>query len=230
MSDYYDNSYDNGYEVSEKKVGNVIDGLDRGIDAALDKEISSMINSRSIVCGLCCVIPLAGIETIVYAICLWGMYGKIADKAKTPFKKNLLKNILGGFTVNWIIVLILNFICEFFTIAGGLGLVMSFLVGFIATKMSGASFVGMLKLMHGKKAKVKLDVEAGVKAAFSKSQEKQLDIPPVPQKAGELQSLMPPPMPVTSSNKLLVCPDCGLQVSRHAEYCPNCGCPTSEMN
>jgi len=255
MSDYYEDTNNGGYEVSEKQVGKFADKLERGIDAALDKEISSIITNKSIICGLCCVIPFFGFETIIYAICLWGMYGQIADKAKTPFRKNLFSNITGGFVVNLVIVGVLNFICEFFTFAGGLGLIMSFFVGYLGTKTSGAAFVGMLKLMHGKRAKAKFDVGAGIQAAFSNgnsnnqlpqnnyqqtspsigSENMSREIPSYVEQSGTVQQFTiaqaPPPVPNNqcSSSSLVTCPDCGRQVSRRAECCPECGCPVSEM-
>lgn len=250
MSEYYDDS-NNGKKEEDKFLKGAIK-VEEFIDAALDKEISSMITTRSIIAGIICLIPLGGFETIVYAILLWTMYGKIAQMAKTSFKDHLVKNVLGGFIVNIVIVWVLNAVCDFFGLGTmGLSFILAFIIGFIATKTSGAGFVAMLKLMHGKKAQVKFDVGAGIDALLSSKDKPQVQETVVPPQlpssnvnngiqqppqfnAPSPQPLMqtPPPIPAVSledNPNLLTCPDCGRRVSKHADCCPECGCPVSEM-
>lgn len=250
MSEYYDNSND-GRQVDEEKLLNGAIKIEEAIDAALDKETSSIITRRSVIAGIICLIPLGGFETIIYAFCLWSMYGKIAQKAKTPFKDHLIKNIISGFIVNIVIVWFLNWVCDLFGITTfGLTWILAFVIGFLATKMSGLGFVAMMKAMHGQKAKIKLDLEAGVDALLSSKDKEQVQenvVPPqitsntinngiqqppqinVPSPQPLMQTPPPRPAALTVNPNLLTCPDCGRKVSKHAECCPECGCPVSEM-
>ena len=97
------------------------------------------------------VIPLWGIECILYAVVLWGMYAELCKLAKVPFWSNFFTSVLGGFIVNVIVVFILNLILDFIPVAGWIG---AAVVGYCATLFSGCAYLEVLASLH-KRGKVK---------------------------------------------------------------------------
>ena len=132
--------------------------LDQFLEGALDEKIKKAISGRALVGGLCMVIPLWGIETIIYAICLWGCYSKISEISDVPFKNNIGKNIVAGFIVNIIITFLLGLALDFIPVAGWIG---SFFVGYLSIKMSAGTYVEALRQFHGNKAKSRLNYQQG---------------------------------------------------------------------
>ena len=214
------------------------------ISEPVSQKMKSIINARALGCALVLSIPfLPFLDEIVYAILLWGMYGKIAKAAGVPFKDHFVSNVIGGFIVNIIICSILDWLLEYIPIAGMIG---SFIAGFIATKMSGQAFVNQLKLFHGKKVSehpnVRLDnVQSNNQQqinSYNNYQPQRNAVPPAnnqsalpPQSINTIgtQLYNQPAQAIPINGNLLSCPDCGQMVSRRAGSCPNCGCPVSEM-
>ncbi len=216
----------------------------------ISKKMQSIINGRSVICGLVLMIPFPLLDEIVYGILLWTMYGKIADAAGVPFREHFVKNVVGGFIVNIISVIIIDSICDALS-AIGIGFVLAFIAGVAGTQISGKMYVNQLKLFHGKKVAEHPNVR--VEGAQTTGQQ-QINpnngvqynaIPPM----YNSQTIPPlynrqvsPPVynqqvaqqvysqPQSQNSNLLTCPDCGQMVSRRADACPNCGCPISEMN
>ena len=133
--------------------------LEQFVSGALDGEIKSSVRGRALIGGICMAVPLWGIETIVYAICLWSTYGKIATYSGVPFKNNLVKNIIGGFIINIIMTFFFGMLLDFIPVVGWVG---SFAVGYISLYTSGMGFVKMLKKLHGDKAKKDLNIQRGI--------------------------------------------------------------------
>lgn len=145
------------YQASMKAISTI----EKFLDGSLDDEIKAEIRKRGLIGGICMAIPLWGIETIVYAIVLWGTYSKISQISTVPFKENAVKNIVGGFIVNLIVVFLLALVLDFIPVFGWVG---SFAVGYISILLSGLGYVKMLKAMHGERAKADLNVKSGIAA------------------------------------------------------------------
>lgn len=127
------------------------------LNGAAPKEIKNVIKSRSIWGGIVLVIPLFGLDTIIYSILLWSMYASISRIAGIKFSGALIKNVLGGFIVNILITFVINFFADFIYVIGWIGM---FFVGYFATKLSGIAYLGVLEAFHGRqKMKVRLDYE-----------------------------------------------------------------------
>lgn len=229
---------------------------DHLLSEPVSKKMKSIINARALGCAFVLLIPFPALDDIIYAVLLWTMYGKIAKAAGVPFRDHFVSNVIGGFIINIIIVLILDsFLLEPLaafigpgTLASFIG---SFIVGFLATQWSGNAFVNQLKLFHGKKVAEHPNVRVeGVQIphqqqinpnngtqhnAIQPMYNQQSVSPQYNQQATQqmYNRQVAPPMynqQQTQNSNLLTCPDCGQMVSRRADACPNCGCPVSEMN
>ena len=154
--------------MSDRTYIKAADKIEKFMEGALDKEISAQIKRRAIVGGLCMAIPLYGLETIIYAICLWGEYGKISEISGVPFRKHAVRNIVGGFILNLIVTFVLNLIMDLIP-----GLIISsiggFVVGYTSLEISGMGYVKMLQRLHGKKAKADLNISGGIANLRGKS-------------------------------------------------------------
>lgn len=136
--------------------------LGMALDSAAPMEIKSAIKTNSWLGGLVMAIPLWGMETILYALILWGMYKKVANIAGIKFKGQLISNVLSGFIVNLIVVFILNLLLDFIVLFGWIGM---FVAGYYATRYSGIAYLGILEVFHGKdKMKTRLNKEEGIQA------------------------------------------------------------------
>lgn len=147
--------------------------IEQFCSGALDSEIKSTVRGKAVVGGLCMAIPLWGIETIIYAICLWGTYKKISDISGVPFKDNAVRNIIGGFIVNIIVTFVICMLLDFIPVAGWIS---SFVVGFISLYMSAMGYVKALKMLHGEKAKSDLNIKAGFAAMQQSASEFKSDL------------------------------------------------------
>ena len=147
----------NEYQVSMKAISTI----EKFLDGSLDDEIKTEIRKRGLIGGICMAVPLWGIETLIYAIVLWGTYAKISKISTVPFKENAVKNAIGGFVVNIIVVFLLALVLDFVPVAGWIG---SFAVGYVSILLSGLGYVKMLKAMHGNRAKADLNVKSGFAA------------------------------------------------------------------
>lgn len=146
-----------GLETSSLKLAIAMTGA---ADASLSKDVSNIVKNRSIIGAICMAIPLWGLEGIIYAITLWGMYIKLSEKANVPFWKNFLTNVLGGFIVNIVIVMILNFILDFIPIGGWIG---AAIIGYCATLISGCAYLETLAALHGKhKVKERFNTDSAI--------------------------------------------------------------------
>ncbi len=121
--------------------------VNRGADRGLSERMKSCIKSYSWWGAIIMALPLFGLDTIVYAIVLWSMYGKISSLSGVPFSGNAMKNILGGFIVNIVIVFVLNMVLDFIMFFGWIG---SAVIGYFATKLSGQAYVEVLVQLHGR--------------------------------------------------------------------------------
>lgn len=114
-------------------------------DAGLSQQVSSCVKTRSIIAAIIMVFPLWGIEVVLYAVVLWGMYYELCRLAKVPFWKNFFTSVLGGFIVNVIVVFILNFILDFIPIGGWIA---AAIMGYCATLFSGCAYLEVLAALH----------------------------------------------------------------------------------
>jgi len=144
--------------------------LDQFLEGALDGKIKSAINGRAFIGGLCMAIPLWGIETIIYAICLWGCYGKISEISGVPFRNNIGKNIVAGFVVNLLVTFVLGLVLDLIPFFGWIG---SFFVGYLSIKMSAMGYVEALRQFHGNRAKSKVNYQQGFASLKVDSDNKQ---------------------------------------------------------
>lgn len=146
----------------DKAVIKLCVALGIALDSATPKEIKSIVKNRAILGGAVMALPLFGLETIIYAIILWGMYASISRVAGIKFSGDLIKNILGGFIVNIVITFILNFFLDWILFFGWIGI---FFAVFFATKYSGISYLFILEKFHGKnQMKTRLKYEDGIKS------------------------------------------------------------------
>lgn len=136
--------------------------IEQFVEGALDDSIKRAVKSRAVVGGLCMAIPLWGIETAVYAACLWGAYKKISSISGVPFGENFIKNVLSGFIVNLIVTFLLGLVLDFIPVAGWIG---SFAVGYASLYLSAMGYVKALKAFHGSRSKVDVNVSQGLQFA-----------------------------------------------------------------
>ena len=137
----------------------IVNSVEKFASGALDSEINAVIRKKAIIGALCMAIPLWGIETIVYAITLWGTYSKISDISGVPFRSNFIKNALSGFILNVVVTFVLGLALDFIPVLGWVG---SALVGFLSIQFSGMGYVKALKLAHGRKAKKDVNIKKGI--------------------------------------------------------------------
>lgn len=137
----------------------IVNSVEKFASGALDSEINAVIRKKAIIGALCMAIPLWGIETIVYAITLWGTYSKISDISGVPFRSNFIKNALSGFILNVVVTFVLGLALDFMPVLGWVG---SALVGFLSIQFSGMGYVKALKLAHGRKAKKDVNIKKGI--------------------------------------------------------------------
>ncbi len=146
----------------ETSIAKLCYSLDCAADSATPKEIKSAIKSSALIGGIVLAIPLWGLDTIIYACVLWGMYSKVAKIAGVEFNGNLIKNIIIGFITNIVICFILNFIFDFIVVLGWIGM---FFVGYLSIKYSATTYLGLLELFHGKsKMRSRLDYSSAQRA------------------------------------------------------------------
>lgn len=133
--------------------------LGMATESAAPREIKSIVNGRAILGGIVMAIPFFGLETIIYAIILWSMYGSVANAAGIKFSGKLVTNVLGGFIINVICVFLLNFAMDLILLLGWVGM---FIAGYVATRYSGIAYLGILERFHGRQnMKTGLDYDAG---------------------------------------------------------------------
>lgn len=129
------------------------------VEGAFDNQIKSAVKSRAVVAGIVMAIPLWGIETIVYFICLWGTYKKICDIGHVPFRENFAKNVLSGLITNLIVTFFLGMLMDFIPVVGWIA---SFALGYISLYLSATGYVKILKRFHGNKLKTDVNLRRGL--------------------------------------------------------------------
>lgn len=153
-----------------------ITSMEQFMSGALDEKVNAAIRKRAIFGAIFMAIPLWGIETIAYMIVLWGTYRKISEISGVPFRENFFKNVLAGFILNVVITFTLGLLLDFIPVFGWIG---SALVGYISILLSGMGYVKALKIAHGNKAKMDLNVKKGIdgfkKSVNVSSSQKDLD-------------------------------------------------------
>lgn len=166
--------------------------VSRGADRGLSERMTSCIKSYSWWGAVIMALPLFGLDTIIYAIVLWSMYGKISSLSGVPFSGHAMKNILGGFIVNILIVFVLNMILDCILVLGWIGCA---LIGYLGTKLSGQAYVEVLVQLHGRNnVREHLDYQAFKEGFQGRTTETELPemteyIPT------QTPSLTPPPLP-----------------------------------
>lgn len=144
---------------SYKAMADLTDGVSRFLEGALDPEINSTIQVRGLLGGVCMAIPFWGLETIIYAIVLWGTYVKISKISGVPFRSNIVTNVIGGFIVNIAVNAVLSFALDFIPVLGWIG---AFIIGYLSILISGGSYVKMLKVIHKEKCKSNFNLDKGL--------------------------------------------------------------------
>lgn len=166
--------------------------VSRGADRGLSERMTSCIKGYSWWGAVIMALPLFGLDTLIYVILLWSMYGKISSLSGVPFSGHAMKNILGGFIVNILIVFVLNMVLDFILFFGWIG---SAIVGYWGTKLSGQSYVEVLVQLHGRNnVREHLDYQAFKEGFQGKTPESELPkmteyIPP------QTPSVAPPQLP-----------------------------------
>ena len=129
------------------------------VDGAFDNEIKSAIRTRAVIAGIVMAVPLWGLETVIYFICLWGTYKKICDIGHVPFRENFIKNVLSGIITNVLVTFVLGLVMDLIPVVGW---VASFALGYISLYLSAMGFVKVLKKFHGNKLKTDLNIQRGL--------------------------------------------------------------------
>lgn len=158
--------------------------IEQFVEGALDDEIKAAVRTKALIGGVCMAIPLWGLETTIYAICLWRTYKKISKISGVPFRKNFVRNIISGFIVNIIITFILCMLLDFIPVVGWIG---SFAVGYASIYLSAMGYVKALKVAHGDKAKSDLNIQRGMEFAKMKSNPSHSTVNATVNKAAEIE-------------------------------------------
>ena len=146
-------------EKNAKLYMGAVTSVEQFMSGALDEKVNAEIRKRALFGALFMAIPLWGLETIAYAIVLWGTYKKISDISGVPFRKNFVKNVLSGFILNIVITFALGCVLDFIPVLGWIG---SAIVGYLSILLSGMGYVKALKIAHGNNAKLDLNFKKGV--------------------------------------------------------------------
>lgn len=158
--------------------------IEQFVEGALDDKIKAAVRTKALIGGVCMAVPLWGLETVVYAICLWGTYRKISEISGVPFHKNFIRNVISGFIVNIIITFILCMLLDFIPVVGWIG---SFAVGYASLYLSAMGYVKALKVAHGDKAKSDLNIQRGMEFAKMKSNPSHSTVNSTVSKAAEVE-------------------------------------------
>lgn len=136
-------------------------------DAGLSKSVADIVKNHSVMGAIFIAFPFWGLETILYAIVLWGMYYKLCEKARVPFWQNFFTSVLGGYIVNLFVVFVLNIVLDFLPV---INLITGAVIGYLATMFSGCAYLEALAALHDKgKVKERFNIDA----AFNRTQEDQ---------------------------------------------------------
>ena len=131
----------------ETSVGKLCYALHQGINSSMSQRVKSCVNTRSILGAIVLAVPLWGLDVLIYAIILWGMYISLSRIAGVPFWKNFLSNAIGGYIVNLVILFLVNLVADWIAFFGWVGMAV---IGYFATKYSGAAYIEVLARIHGK--------------------------------------------------------------------------------
>lgn len=131
----------------ETSIGKLCYALHQGINSSMSQRVKSCVNTRSILGGIVLAVPLWGLDVLIYAIILWGMYISLSRIAGVPFWKNFLSNAIGGYIVNLVILFLVNLVADWIAFFGWVGMAV---IGYFATKYSGAAYIEVLARIHGK--------------------------------------------------------------------------------
>lgn len=131
----------------ETSIGKLCYALHQGINSSMSQRVKSCVNTRSILGGIVLAVPLWGLDVLIYAIILWGMYISLSRIAGVPFWENFLSNAIGGYIVNLVILFLVNLVADWIAFFGWVGMAV---IGYFATKYSGAAYIEVLARIHGK--------------------------------------------------------------------------------
>ena len=145
--------------MDEKTYAQLARYIERFVDGAFDNEIKKAVRTRAVIAGVVMAVPLWGIETIVYIICLWGAYKKICDIGHVPFRENFVKNVLSGIITNVLVTFVLGLLMDLIPVVGW---VASFALGYISLYLSAMGYLKVLKKFHGDKLKADLNIQRGM--------------------------------------------------------------------
>ena len=134
--------------------------MGKAADAGFPQEMKDIVKKYSIIAAIAMAFPLFSIDTIVYIVTLWLMYKKLAEMARVPFERNLIKNIIAGVLTNFVIALIVGFILD---LIPGLGWVGAAAYGYLVMTFSAIGFINFLTMVHENgKVKQQYDFNASV--------------------------------------------------------------------
>ena len=131
----------------ETSIGKLCYALHQGVNSSMSQRVKSCVNTRSILGGIVLAVPLWGLDVFIYAIILWGMYISLSKIAGVPFWKNFFSNAIGGYIVNIVILFLVNLVADWIAFFGWVGMA---IIGYFATKYSGAAYIEVLARIHGK--------------------------------------------------------------------------------
>lgn len=131
----------------ESSIGKLCYALHQGVNSSMSQRVKSCVNTRSVLGGLVLAVPLWGLDVFIYAIILWGMYISLSKIAGVPFWKNFFSNVIGGYIVNIVILFLVNLVADWIAFFGWVGMAV---IGYFATKYSGAAYIEVLARIHGK--------------------------------------------------------------------------------
>lgn len=131
----------------ETSIGKLCYALHQGINSSMSQRVKSCVNTRSVLGGIVLAVPLWGLDVLIYAIILWGMYISLSRIAGVPFWKNFFSNAIGGYIVNIVILFLVNLVADWIAFFGWVGMA---IIGYFATKYSGAAYIEVLARIHGK--------------------------------------------------------------------------------
>lgn len=146
-------------KMNEKNYAQLARYIESFVEGAFDNEIKSAVRTRAVIAGIVMAVPLWGIETIVYIVCLWSTYRKICDVGHVPFRENFVKNVLSGIITNVLVTFVLGLLMDLIPVVGWIA---SFALGYISLYLSAMGYVKVLKKFHGNKLKTDLNVQRGL--------------------------------------------------------------------
>ncbi|MDD7604047.1 MAG: hypothetical protein SPJ71_01125 [Candidatus Limisoma sp.] len=110
-------------------------------DKMFDKDTAKIVRKHALLASIIIMLPLFGIDWIIYCVVLWHMYSALCKRAN---KRLDVSRIIVGVIVNIVIAIVLDTVFTFVPIIGWLG---TGLAVYLQFYFSGKSFLETIKKM-----------------------------------------------------------------------------------